>query len=66
MKLNSFVARYQDNSDRCICRKPHPGLIIPRPGGVMAIINNITMLAIVSTGSALIGELNTALAETHR
>ncbi|HBZ0629226.1 TPA: ABC-2 transporter permease [Klebsiella pneumoniae] len=59
-EVNSFVARYRDNSvlpvELAIRMRFNPNLEQERFGAVMAIINNITMLAIVLTGSALIRE----------
>lgn len=58
--MNSFVARYRDNSEPLVSLETrmrfNPNLDPAWFGGVMAIINNITMLAIVLTGSALIRE----------
>ncbi len=57
--MNSFVARYRDNSEPLVSLETGCALTNLDPawfGGVMAIINNITMLAIVLTGSALIRE----------
>ena len=59
-EVNSFVARYRDNSEPLVSLETrmrfNPNLDPAWFGGVMAIINNITMLAIVLTGSALIRE----------
>ena len=59
-EVNSFIARYRDNSvlpvELAIRMRFNPNLEQERFGAVMAIINNITMLAIVLTGSALIRE----------
>jgi ABC-2 type transport system permease protein len=59
-EVNSFVARYRDNSvlpvELAVRMRFNPNLEQERFGAVMAIINNITMLAIVLTGSALIRE----------
>jgi ABC-2 type transport system permease protein len=58
-EVNSFVARYRDNSvlpvELAVRMRFNPNLEQERFGAVMAIIN-ITMLAIVLTGSALIRE----------
>ena len=60
IQVNSFVARYRDNSEPLVSLETrmrfNPNLDPAWFGGVMAIINNITMLAIVLTGSALIRE----------
>lgn len=54
------MARYRDNSEPPVALEMrmrfNPNLEPARFGAVMAIINNITMLAIVLTGSALIRE----------
>ncbi len=54
-EVNSFVARYRDNSEPLVSLETrmryNPNLDPAWFGGVMAIINNITMLAIVLTGS---------------
>ena len=59
-EVNSFVARYRDNNEPPVALEMrmrfNPNLEPARFGAVMAIINNITMLAIVLTGSALIRE----------
>ena len=59
-EVNSFIARYRDNSvlpvELAVRMRFNPNLEQERFGAVMAIINNITMLAIVLTGSALIRE----------
>ena len=59
-EVNSFIARYRDNSvlpvELAVRMRFNPNLEQERFGAVMAIINNITMLAIVLTGFALIGE----------
>lgn len=59
-EVNSFVARYRDNGtlpvELAVRMRFNPNLEQERFGAVMAIINNITMLAIVLTGSALIRE----------
>lgn len=59
-EVNGFVARYQDSSvpqvDLAARMRFNPTLEPARFGAVMAIINNITLLAIVLTGSALIRE----------
>lgn len=59
-EVNSFIARYRDNSvlpvELAVWMRFNPNLEQERFGAVMAIINNITMLAIVLTGSALIRE----------
>lgn len=59
-EVNSFVSRYRDNSELPVALEMrmrfNPNLEPARFGAVMAIINNITMLAIVLTGSALIRE----------
>ncbi|MDU3048914.1 MAG: ABC transporter permease [Escherichia coli] len=56
-EVNSFVARYRDNSEPLVSLETrmrfNPNLDPAWFGGVMAIINNITMLAIVLTGSPL-------------
>ncbi|XNM69179.1 ABC transporter permease [Escherichia coli] len=55
-----MLARYRDNSalpvELAVRMRFNPNLEQARFGAVMAIINNITMLAIVLTGSALIRE----------
>lgn len=59
-EVNNFVARYRDQSilpvELAVRMRFNPNLEQERFGAVMAIINNITMLAIVLTGSALIRE----------
>jgi ABC-2 type transport system permease protein len=59
-EVNNFVARYRDSSmlpvELAVRMRFNPNLEQERFGAVMAIINNITMLAIVLTGSALIRE----------
>lgn len=59
-EVNSFVTRYRDNGslpvELAVRMRFNPNLEQERFGAVMAIINNITMLAIVLTGSALIRE----------
>lgn len=59
-EVNSFVSRYRENSvlpvELAVRMRFNPNLEQERFGAVMAIINNITMLAIVLTGSALIRE----------
>ncbi len=59
-EVNSFIARYRDNSvlpvELAVRMRFNPNLEQERFGAVMAIINNITMLTIVLTGSALIRE----------
>ncbi|EOF9231521.1 ABC transporter permease [Klebsiella pneumoniae] len=59
-EVNSLIARYRDNSvlpvELAVRMRFNPNLEQERFGAVMAIINNITMLAIVLTGSALIRE----------
>ncbi len=58
--MNSFVARYRGNDtlpvELAVRMRFNPNLEQERFGAVMAIINNITLLAIVLTGSALIRE----------
>lgn len=59
-EVNSFVARYRGNDtlpvELAVRMRFNPNLEQERFGAVMAIINNITLLAIVLTGSALIRE----------
>jgi ABC-2 type transport system permease protein len=58
-EVNSFVARYRGNDTLPVelaVMRFNPNLEQERFGAVMAIINNITLLAIVLTGSALIRE----------
>lgn len=59
-EVNGFIARYRENSvlpvELAVRMRFNPNLEQERFGAVMAIINNITMLAIVLTGSALIRE----------
>lgn len=59
-EVNAFIARYRANTalpvDLEIRTRFNPNLEQSWFGSVMAIINNITMLAIILTGSALIRE----------
>ncbi|AFJ47850.1 ABC transporter permease [Shimwellia blattae] len=59
-EVNTFIQRYQSSGgspvDLAVRMRFNPNLEQKWFGGVMAIINNITMLAIVLTGSALIRE----------
>lgn len=60
IQVNVDATRYRDNSEPLVSLETrmrfNPNLDPAWFGGVMAIINNITMLAIVLTGSALIRE----------
>ena len=69
-EVNSFVARYRDNSEPLVSLETrmrfNPNLDPAWFGGVMAIINNITMLAIVLTGSAIGSNLGSMFKMEHR